>query len=205
MKKFFSENSSAFTKYITNQIVMSVLGIMVGLAVLSAEGGNESGMSLLSAIAAVFCVGFLCFLQYDHMFFAGARDAIKAKGNGCLPDRGRGTVIALICSSPIVIVAVVTTVLKLVGNDDATAVSLIIYYALQGSYISLYSIQGTIGVIGYVFVCIIPGIVSAGLGYYLGTKDLPIRKALGFKIKPPYDGPVEKRRDYRERGGSDKE
>ena len=35
MKRFYSENSKAITKFIVTHIVMSVLGIMVGLAVLA--------------------------------------------------------------------------------------------------------------------------------------------------------------------------
>ncbi len=205
MKKFFSQNSEAITKFVTNQIVMSILGIMVGLAVLSAEGGDTNGISLLSGIAGAFCVGFLCFLQYDNMFFAGERDAIKAKGEGSNPKHFKGFLIALLSYAPTILVGVITVAIKLIGSEDSAAVSLIVYYAFQGSFIPFYAIQNFVGIIGYVLVCLLPSFLSAGLGFYMGSKDLPIRKALGFKIKPPYDGPVEKRRDYKSQGGSDKE
>lgn len=205
MRTFVNENSKTITKFVTNQIVMSLLGIMVGLAILSIEGGDGKGMSAIALIGGVFCVGFLCFLQYDNMFFAGEHEGIRARSENKKPDYAKGYIIALLSYSPTLIVGFVTMILSVAASDNATAVALFVYYAFQGSYISLYSLQGALGVFGYVAVTLLPVLIASGLGFIMGAKDLPIRKALGFNVKPPYEGQVEKRRDYRGPGGSDKE
>ena len=205
MKKFFSENSKVITKFIGNQVVMSLLGIMVGLAILAGEGDTKGKMSVLALVGGLFCVFFLCFLHYDNMFFAGEKDGIRARSVGKKPNVFKGLLITLVSYSPTILCAIITIILDLCASDDATGISLFCFYALQGSYLSFYSIINSIGRIGYVLVTLLPTIVFCTLGYALGAIDKPIRQLLGFKIKPPYDGPIEKRRSYKDKGGSDKE
>lgn len=207
MKKFLTENSGPIIKFLSNHIVMSILGIMVGLAILSAEG-NVDGMSSLALVGGLFCVGFLCFLQYDGMFFFGSKDGIKARADGKKPRYFKGALVSLVAYSPVILTVIALIIAQLIergGQENASGVLLFLFYAIQGSYISFYSLIGKLGPSLFAVITLIPSFVSATLGYIMGALDMPIRKLLGFNIKPPYDGPVERRRDYREQGGSDKE
>ena len=71
MRKFINENSSAIVKFILTHIVMSVLGLMLGLAILSGE--NET--ACISPIALTFQGGFDL---YNNGFAAGFVAAILA-------------------------------------------------------------------------------------------------------------------------------
>lgn len=202
MKKFLKDNSDAIRKFFMTHLVMSLLGIMIGLAVIVFEGSEETdSLSILALIAGLFTVGFLCFLHYDDMYFIGARHSISARGAGETLDPLRGLKITLIAYSPTLIVALVTIIIDLfvhTGDDNARLISLLIYYIFQGSFIPFYSLRVWLGVSGYVLVTLIPTIIASVLGYAIGSHDKTLRGLLGFKVKPPYDGPVpdKKRRRF---------
>ena len=89
MKQFLKQNSQAIRKFLLTHTVTSLLGIMVGLAIIGFEGEDDT-TGVLSIIASVFTIGFMCFLHYDDMYFIGAKNAISAKGEGVELDKFRG-------------------------------------------------------------------------------------------------------------------
>ena len=201
MKQFFNDNSKAIRKFFMTHVVMSLLGIMVGLAILKFEGETD-GISALALISSIFTVGFLCFLHYDDMYFIGAKNAISAKAEGARLDPLRGLKITLFAYSPTLLVTLVTVCLDLFvkDTDEPTVIALMVYYACQGSFLALYRVREVIGVTGYVLVMLLPSIISSVLGYFIGSKQKTLRGLLGFKVKPPYDGPIpdKKRRGFRQ-------
>lgn len=198
MKNFIRDNSGVIFKFLLTHAVMSILGIMVGLAVLSIEGQN-SGFSVIALVASIFTIGFMCFMHYDDMFFAGEKDGIKARAEGEKVDAFKGLKITLVAYSPVILIAVIAivvnilTLLNVFKTDDVSAITLLLYYAVQGSYISLWYLLDLVGVIGYIIITLIPAIVVSSLGYYLGAKDKTIRGLMGMNVKPPYDGPLERK------------
>ncbi len=194
MKRFLSENSSIIVKFILTHIVMSVLGIMVGLAIISIESG--SGFSPLVIISSIFTVGFLCFMHYDDMYFFSVKEGIRLRADGEKIDVFKGLKITLVAYSPIILIGLVTIITHLTLGDasDASNISLLIYYAFQGSFLTLYRISNYVGIIGYIVVSLVPAIFFSTLGYALGVKDKTLRGLFGIKVKPPYDGPIERNR-----------
>ena len=191
MLKFIKENMSMITKFMLSHLVMAFLGIMVGLAVLVADK-QESGFSLLAVLAGMLTVGDMCFMHYDDSFFAGVKDGIKARADGEKVDTFKGLKIALIAYIPVFIVGVIVIVFHIV-NPEIQAVPLLLYYFFQGSYLPLYALQQYVGIVGYVLITLIPAIVASTLGYAIGSKDKTLRGMMGMNVKPPFDGPLERK------------
>ena len=193
MIKFIRENSEIIVKFIVTHIVMSFIGIMVGLAILVKEG-NVEGMSALAYIGSIFTVGFMCFLHYDEMFFFGANEGIRARSDEYRLDKFKGLKVVLISYSPVLLRGLVTILVDLFASniDNVSPITLLIYYAVQGSYLTLYKIREIFGVSLYVIITLLPAMVSSLMGYYIGVKDKTLRGILGFKVKPPFDGPIER-------------
>ncbi len=192
MKNFIRENTDMIIKFVLTHIVMSVLGIMVGLAVLSIEGDAE-GFSVIAIVSALFTVGFMCFMHYDDMFFAAEKEGIRIRAEGGHIDIFKGLKVTLLAYSPVLIIGLVAICVDIFASDDASAISLLAYYAVQGSYLTLYKLLDYVGVIGYVLITLVPAVVASSLGYIFGVKDKTIRGMIGIDVAPPYDGPIERK------------
>lgn len=191
MKRFSRENSSIIVKFILTHIVMSLLGIMVGLAVIVIGGAT----STITIVSSIFTVGFLCFMHYDDMYFYAVKEGIRLRAEGEKIDVFKGLKVTLIAYSPVILVGIVAIVVDLVagGVENASPIALLVYYIMQGSYLTLYAVREAIGVTGYVIVTLLPAIIVSSLGYALGVQDKTLRGVLGFQVKPPYDGPLERK------------
>ncbi len=191
MKRFCSENSSIIVKFILTHIVMSLLGIMVGLAVIVIGGAT----STITIISSIFTVGFMCFMHYDDMYFYAVKEGIRLRAEGEKIDVFKGLKVTLIAYSPVILVGIVAIIIDLIagGVENASPIALLVYYMMQGSYLTLYGIREAIGVTGYIILTLLPAIIVSSLGYALGVKDKTLRGILGFQVKPPYDGPMERK------------
>jgi hypothetical protein len=194
MLKFYRENRSLIVKFFLTHIVMSILGIMVGLAVLSIEG-DVQGWSSIAIIGSVFTVGFMCFMHYDDSFFFGVKEGIRNRADGVKPDLFKGLKVALLAYIPIFIIAIVAIAVIVITPEgkDMTPVPMLLYYACQGSYLCMYALIDYIGLIGFILVTLLPAIIASTLGYAIGSKDKTLRGMLGMNVKPPFDGPLERK------------
>lgn len=193
MKRFLDENSGTIVKFILTHIVMSILGIMVGLAVISADGDTE-GISTIALIGTLFTAGFMVFMHYDDMFFVGVKEGIRMRAEQQKVDVFKGLKITLVAYSPVILVGIVTIIIYIIDSGaDASAVSLLIYYACQGSFLGLYKIIQYFGVVPYVIITLIPAFVAGSLGYAIGVKDKTLRGMMGMDVPPPFDGPLERK------------
>ncbi len=189
---FVRENSAAIVKFILTHIVMSVLGLMLGLAILSGEN-DTAGISPIALIGSVFTIGYMCFMHYDDMFFIAVKEGIKLKAEGEKPDIFKGLKISLIAYSPIILIGIIAIAFNLFGSESSSALTLLIYHAVQGSFIPLYQILLKYGVVVYVILTLIPAIVASSLGYGIGVKDKTLRGMMGMDVPPPFDGPLERK------------
>ena len=192
MIRFIRENSSAIIKFILTHVVMSVLGLMVGLAILAMDGNNE-GLTPIAFIGSVFTIGYMCFMHYDDMFFIAVKEGIRLRSEGGKVDVFKGLKITLIAYSPVVFVGVIAIFMNLMGGENGSAVSLLIYHACQGSFTPLYALLQYVGVVGYILITLIPAFVAGSLGYAIGVKDKTLRGLMGMDVPPPFDGPLERK------------
>lgn len=194
MVHFFKENKSIIVKFMLTHLVMSLLGVMVGLAVITLENGN-SGFNSIAIIASSFTIGYMCFMHYDDSFFYAVKEGIRLRAEGGKPDVLKGLKIALIGYIPVFLVSVaaILVIVLTPEGQDQTPIPMLLFYLLQGSYICLHALQEYIGIIGYILVSLIPAIVSSTLGYAIGCKDKTLRGMLGMNVQPPFDGPLERK------------
>ena len=194
MFDFIRKNSSMIIKFFITHFVMSMLGLMVGLAVLAIDG-ETTGFTPLNVIAGCFTVGFMLFLHYDETYFAAVKEGIACRANGENPDYWKGLKISLIGSLPILLLSVATVVAIVITTEgqDTTPIPLLLFYLFQGSYISFYAIIAVIGIPAFVCITPIPAIIASTLAHWIGSNDKTLRGMLGFDVKPPYDGPLERK------------
>ena len=192
MKNFFRENTDMIIKFVLTHIVMSVLGIMVGLAVLTIDSEPDV-FSVIELVSAAFTVGFMCFMHYDDMYFAAEKEGIRIRAEGGKIDIYKGLKVTLLAYSPVLLIGIVAIFVDLFASDEASAISLIAYYAVQGSFLTLSKLRIYIGVAGYILVTLLPTIIASTLGYIFGVKDKTIRGMMGIDVAPPYDGPIERK------------
>lgn len=194
MIKFVRENVSIIVKFMMTHLVMALLGLMVGLAVLSIEG-EYYGISSVALISSVFTVGFLVFMHYDDMFFCGVKEGIKARADGEKVDVFKGLKISLIAYSPVILIGLIAAIVIVATPEgkDATPIPMLLFYFFQASFLSLYGLQEYVGIIGYIVITLLPSIIAGALGYAVGCKDKTLRGIFGMNVKPPFDGPLERK------------
>lgn len=195
LKAFWSAYSANLVKFWTNQIVMSILGISVGLATIALDN------TPFAIIGCVFTVGLLCYLQYDNAFQLGLKDhyrPIDVKR----PKRTLGLKIGLLGSVPLVVFVVLGLLFQLTGLESPTVITQLIYYAIHGSYVQLHALIKSAelfqtasmmnGALNWLLCLayVLPALLCSAIGYLLGADDKPLRTFLGLKYVP--DGKKEK-------------
>ena len=195
LKAFWSAYSANLVKFWTNQIVMSILGISVGLATIALDN------TPFAIIGCVFTVGLLCYLQYDNAFQLGLKDhyrPIDVKR----PKRTLGLKIGLLGSVPLVVFVVLGLLFQLTGLESPTVITQLIYYAIHGSYIQLHALIKSAelfqtasmmnGALNWLLCLayVLPALLCSAIGYLLGADDKPLRTFFGLKYVP--DGKKEK-------------
>lgn len=188
------ENSGVIVKFWLTHIVMSILGIMVGLALLVLEGEAE-GISLIAIVGSAFTIGFMCFMHYDDMYFIAVKEGIKNRAENKKTDIYKGLKLTLISYSPVILIGFLAIIFTTFASEieNTSVVPMLLYYIFQGSFLGLYKIHTYLGVATYVIITLLPAIIAGALAYALGIKDKTLRGVLGMDVKPPYDGPVEKK------------
>ncbi len=194
MIKFIREHTDIIIKFMLTHVVMSILGIMVGLSVMSIEGETES-MSAIAIIGSVFTIGFMCFMHYDDMFFFAAKEGIRLRNDNERPDMLRGLKITLVAYAPVLVVGLAWVIIDLFASDveNLSGITMLVYYFMQGSFLALYKVRELLGATAYVIITLLPAIIASALGYIVGVKDKSLRGMMGFNVKPPYDGPLERK------------
>lgn len=194
MLKFIRENSYSIVKFMLTHLVMSLLGLMVGLAILTFEN-DVAGISSIALIASAFTIGLMCFMHYDDSFFCAVKEGIQLRGEGRKANPLKGLYIALIGYAPVILIGLIAIgiVVFTPEGKDANPIPLLLFYFCQGSFLCLYKLIDYIGIIGYIIVTLLPALISSGLGYAIGSQDKTLRGMLGMNVKPPFDGPLERK------------
>ena len=185
-KRFWSNYSTNIVRFWTNQIVMSLLGISVGLATIAFDN------FILAVIGCVFTIGILCFMQYDNMFQLGEKHHFM-HADVVRPSKFLGFEVAAFASVPLLLVVIIGFLFEVVLEHEGYVACNLIYYALHGSYIQTHALilsipsadtaDVIVGVLRWCSLALytLPAILFSALGYYLGSKDKTIRSLLGIK------------------------
>jgi len=183
LKSFFGlyiTYSKYIFKFWVTQITMSAFGLFVSMAAIA----SQSIPFIIGS--AIFAIAFFCFLLYDMMFFYGLKKSVRYDERIYFLRKNDGLKIALISYAPTVLIALLTVLFYIFQAAVPYAIAKGIIIIIHGTYNSTWYLLADIMAEPLIAILIlIPGIMSCTLGYYLGLKDMPIRKLLGIPVKPP--------------------
>ena len=188
LKSFWSNYSANIVRFWTNQIVMSIVGVSVGLATIAFDNFT------LSLIGCFFTIGLLCFLQYDNMCQLGEKHHFMHRDMP-RPGKGLGFKIALFGYAPLLILIILGAVMEVAFQyTDGSTVCNLIYYGIHGTYIQTHAFVSSlplfdtsdfmVGILRWsaCAMYILPVVICSGIGYFLGAKDIPLRSLFGVKV-----------------------
>ncbi len=177
MRNFFDRYGYSVVKMFINQFAIGLLGAVLSLA--------TSMNSVLSIIAGVFSVLFYLFLIYTMTWEVGAKDRISADYGKIKKRPYLGFLLSLIANIPNFIIAILFTVFTAFSlyNDDVRFILRSISLIVQGMYQGLMSNITIDGVKMFelwwpYFIIIIPSVLTAGIAYWLGTKNVHFTKMM---------------------------
>jgi len=184
LKKFFGlyiTHSKYIFKFWVTQVTMSAFGLFIGFPSIATE------KNWLIVISSIFAIAFLVFLLYDMMFMYGLSESVRVYKDGRTPDKLKGLKIAMLSYAPTILI-ITLYIISILFNLQIVFIitQSIMHFVIHGTYfLFFYILADSIPLTLIAIITLIPGIAACTLGYYLGEKDLPIRKLLGIPVKPP--------------------
>ncbi len=170
MRNFFGRYGYSMVKMFVNQFAVSLFGMVLSLA----TAGEDN--KILMIVAGVFAVVLYLFLIYTMTWEIGAKDKISNDYGKTKKRPYLGFVLSLIANIPNIIIATVYTVLCLAVPAADLAFMRMISFFFVGMYQGFLSAIELGGVQLFefwwsYFIIIIPAVLTAGLAYFLGTKN----------------------------------
>ena len=175
MRSFFRNYSYSSVKMFVNQFAISMFGSVLAMATVAMGNGAVTiGVSIFATL-------FYLFLIYNMTWEIGARDKISADAGKKKYSPLTGLYMSLVANSLSFIIAIVYTIgypfmatQEWAGNM-CTVMRVLSIFA-NGMYLGLMS---AIDIGGKAlnqywftyFLVTVPALITAGLSYYIGTKD----------------------------------
>lgn len=177
MKDFFHKYSYSMIKMLLTQIVISIFGLMLSMATVSAS-------SAIAIAVSVFAILFYLFLIYTLVWEIGAKDKISVDVGKKQYKRFTGLWMGLVANIPNIVLAVILAVSQPFVAKSAEGQELnglgivsVIANVLQGMYFGAISaIKLPTGKFlsdmwWTYFLIIVPAVVISFLAYYLGHRN----------------------------------
>ena len=181
MKSFIKNNFAMISKMFIQQIGIAFLGFLLNTA------ANVSGNKSLVLGLSIFSAAFYLFLVYVHVWEFGVQDKIRIEAGRIKFDPLKGLKASLIANSVNILLAVLSAIgylcidrniLDEFGNIvspawavNLYAVSHIIGVFLQSMYNGIGSWFGIDVYPYFLFLAILPSLITSFFGYYFGTKE----------------------------------
>lgn len=185
MKDFFNKYGYGIVKMFVNQFAISLFGASLALATASTDN------DVLTITVSVGAVLFYMFLLYIMTWEIGAKDRISVDIGKKKYRPLTGFLLSIIANIPNYIIAILFTVgypfmatQEWAGN--LCAVVKIILVILEGMFLGITS---TVKIGGYslnafwwtYFVITLPSIITCGIAYFLGHKNIRFTSILAYK------------------------
>ncbi len=186
MKDFFRKYSYSIVKMFVNQFAISIFGSVLAMA--TASSGND----VLTLVVSIGAVIFYLFLLYMMTWEIGAKDRVSV-------DLGKkeyrpltGALLSLIANIPNFIIAILFAAGVIFKSDMTRFVSRIAYILIEGMYLGIMSVLpfGWLesgvrplydsSILAY-FLLTVPAIVTCGLAYFLGHKNVKFTTLFDYK------------------------
>lgn len=173
MKNLFRDHSYDMVKMFLNQFAIAIFGFSLALAAGKAENAT------LRNVTSVCAILFYLFLLYTMTWEIGFKDR-NAVLHGTKPMRPfKGALISFFANLPNLILAILVTLgywipTSFFGNVGGVCKSIALF--LEGMYTGV--LANTVGGVAMhnlwfmYFVILLPAILTCGLSYFLGLKDV---------------------------------
>ena len=195
MKSFFSTHSYDMVKMFLNQFATAIFGVVLALAAGSAESVT------LRNVTSVCAILFYLFLLYTMTWEIGFRDKVGSESGRIKRMPWKGALISLCANIPNFLFALFITlaffvdvaVINNIGGFCATAALL-----LEGMFTGL--LANSVGGAALnsqwwiYFVITIPSIVTCGIAYYFGLRDIKFTSLFNAQYPESDRDPKQKRR-----------
>ncbi len=176
---FIRSNGKLIGKTIGFQIVISLLGMMLGTAT-----GAYSALRLVAAACAVICYFYIIGLQFWNK---GSEDAVKASSKGVVGPGLFSAVLSFLPSAICVLICAFSPMVDVAGNPTwVFALFAVTKLLFMGAYFGfaqlLYptTVNSSVSEVlsasqaqsAFFAVCLIPGVIVCVLCYVLGRKNV---------------------------------
>ena len=200
MKEFFKKHSYDMVKMFLNQFGIAILGMVLALATAMAEN------NLLKNVTSIGAILFYLFLLYTMTWEIGYKDKLAVEQGRKVKNVFTGSLISLCANVPNFIFAIFITLATFVGSEESIISSIggvcsFLAMSLEGMYTGILSNHvGGAPLNSYWFVYFllpIPAMITCGISYYLGLKDIKFT-SLFDPIPPESDrDPAKKKKTWR--------
>lgn len=183
LKEFWKTYAREIVRFWTNQIVLSVLGLSVGLATIALD------QIVISVIGCIFTISFLCILHYDSLFQLGNKHCYRSQSVEH-PAKTLGWKISLLASVPLFLLVLIGFLFQLGSVSSAAVVCRLLFCGLEGNYIHFHTFFTFLQTDALSMQCLswgffllytFPAVFASALGYYLGAIDRPLRTFFGIR------------------------
>ena len=173
MKKFFKEYSYDMLKMFLNQFATAIFGFSLAIAASKAENVTLRNVTSIAAIA------FYLFLLYTMCWEIGFKDRIPVAHGQKRNMPYKGALISLCANSINILFAIFIMLAKLIPLEFFGSIGGVCQggaVVLEGMYVGvLANTVGGAALNGYwfmYFIIVLPAILTCGIAYYLGLKDI---------------------------------
>ena len=200
MKGFLQKHSYSMVKMFLNQFGIAILGMVLALATAMAEN------NLLKNVTSIGAILFYLFLLYTMTWEIGYKDKLAVEQGRKAKNIFTGSLISLCANVPNFLFAIFITLATFVGSEESIISSIggvcsFLAMSLEGMYTGILSNHvGGAPLNSYWFVYFllpIPAMITCGISYYLGLKDIKFT-SLFDPIPPESDrDPSKKKKPWR--------
>ena len=173
MKKFFKEYSYDMLKMFLNQFATAIFGFSLAVA---AGKAQNVGLRNVTSVAAIL---FYVFLLYTMSWDIGFKDRIPVAHGQKRRMPYKGMLISLSANTINILFATFIMLAHLIPNEVIGSIGGFCQGAailLEGMYVGVLanSVGGVVlnSVWAMYFVILLPAILTCGIAYYLGFKDI---------------------------------
>ena len=190
MKEFFHKYGYNIVRMFLYQFAISMFGSTLAMAT------TTSGNTSLTIVVSVCAVLFYLFLLYVLVWELGAHDKISVDVGKKEYKPFTGVVLSMLANIPNFIIAIVFTIgypsLASGGEwgSNICAVMKVLLFILEGMYLGLLTairipVNGVIQQLNNLwwpyFLITLPAIITCGLAYYLGHKNIHFTSIMIYK------------------------
>ena len=178
MIKFIKDNKDMILKVLINQVGMSIFGVVLFMASITAGHSNDGLGGWMKIITSLFSIGFYLVLLYTLSKEEGLKDQIRIESGRKKRDNFRFLKVSLIANFGNIIMGVVMIVVTLLqigvpeGQETVAgaigSVVIVLITFIQGMYIGILDTVFNMNCVACLCI-VLPAVIACSVGYIAGS------------------------------------